>query len=82
MKIVDEFCYLGETMTCESGAEAAARIRIAAAWKKWREISSLLVNKTIPLKSRAGIYCACVRTAVIWSRDMGNNNEHREEDKK
>ncbi len=42
LKIVDQFCYLGETMTCESGAEAAARVRIAAAWKKWREMMNLL----------------------------------------
>ncbi len=39
LEIVDQFCYLGEMMTCESGAGEAARVRIAAAWKKWRALS-------------------------------------------
>ena len=69
LEIVDQFCYLGEMMACEGGAGEAARIRIAAAWNKWREISSLLVNKTIPLRNRAGIYCACVRPVMLYGAE-------------
>ncbi len=67
-EIVDHFCYL-EMMTCESGAGETVSVRIAAAWKKWREISSLLVNKTIPLRNRAGIYCACVRLVMLYGAE-------------
>jgi len=80
LEIVDQFCYLAEMMTWESGAGEAAKARIAAAWRKWREISSLLVNKSIPLKNRARIYCACVRPVKLYGADMGNNKGHREED--
>lgn len=56
-------------MSCESGAERAARVRITAAWNKWREISSLLVNKTIPLRNRAAVYKACVRPVMLYGAD-------------
>ncbi len=66
LEIVDQFCYLGEMMTCELGERQAAKVRIAGAWKKWREITSLLVNKTIPLRRRAGIYSTCVRPVMLY----------------
>ena len=64
LEIVDQFCYLGEMMTWESDAGEAAKARIAAARRKWREISSLLVNRSTPLKNRARIYFACVRPVM------------------
>jgi len=69
LEIVDQFCYLGEMMTWESGAGEAAKVRIAAAWRKWRDISSLLVNKNIPLKNRARIDCACVRPVMLYGAE-------------
>ena len=66
LEIVDQFCYLGEMMTWESDAGEEAKARIAAAWRKWREISSLLINKSIPLQNRARIYCACVRLVMLY----------------
>ena len=62
-------------MACESGAREAARVRIAAAWNKWREISSLLTNKNIPLKNRAGIYCACVRPVMLYGAETWATTE-------
>ena len=32
--VVDQFCYLGDTMSCEGGAEAAVRARITSTWRK------------------------------------------------
>ena len=69
LEIVDQFCYLGEMLTCQSGAEGAVRVRISAAWNKWREINSLLINKTIPLKNRAKIYEACVRSVMLYGAE-------------
>ena len=75
LEIVDRFCYLGDVLTCESGAGEAARVRIAAAWNKWREISSLLTNKSIPLRNRAGIYCACVRPVMLYGAETWATTE-------
>ncbi len=41
VEVVDSFCYLGDVIQCEGGAEAAARGRIACIWKSWRELASL-----------------------------------------
>ena len=48
---VKEFCYLGDLLDSERGVEQAVRMRVSAAWYKWRDISSLLINKTVPLKT-------------------------------
>ncbi len=45
VEVVDGFCYLGDVMRGEGGAEAAVRARIVSAWKSWRELASLLVNR-------------------------------------
>ena len=50
---VKEFCYLGDMLDCAGGAEKAVRHRIAVAWFKWRELSSLLSKRSIPLNHRA-----------------------------
>lgn len=34
---MDQFCYLEEMLSCETGTEAEMRIRIAAEWRKWRD---------------------------------------------
>ena len=42
---VKEFCYLGDLLDCEGGVERSVRMRVNAAWQKWREIWSLLINR-------------------------------------
>ena len=43
VRVVTQFCYLGDVLDSEGGAERAVRSRVAAAWGKWREISRLLL---------------------------------------
>ena len=35
--------YLGDTLGCEAMVERAVRTKIAAAWRKWREIAPCLL---------------------------------------
>ena len=63
---VEEFCYLGDMLDSEGGAERAVRHRISIAWFKWRELSSLLSNRAIPLKHRARAYNACIRSTMTY----------------
>ena len=67
--LVDHFCYLGDMLSCEGGAERAVTVRTAAAWKKWREISSLLTNRHVPLQSRGAIYSACIRSVLLYGSE-------------
>ena len=63
------FCYLGEVVSSEGGAARAIKVRISAAWIKWREISGLLTNKGIPLKHRANVYSACIRPVLLYGSE-------------
>ncbi len=69
VEVVDNFCYLGDVMQCEGGAEAAVRGRIACAWKSWRELAGLLLSQNIPLGSRAQVYRACVRSVLLYGAE-------------
>ena len=69
IEVVDEFCYLGEMMSCEAKSEIAVRTRIAVAWKKWKELASLLVNQKIPLGKRCFIYKACIRPVLLYGSE-------------
>ena len=66
---VHEFCYLGDVLDCDAGVERAVRARVAAAWKKWREMASLLINKSIPLKIRGSVYESCIRSVMLYGAE-------------
>ncbi len=66
---IQQFCYLGEVLDCEAGVERGVKARVAAAWGRWREISSLLVNRNIELRSRGRVYEACVRSALLYGAE-------------
>ena len=67
LEIVDNFCYLGDVISCEGGVELAVKVRISGAENKWRELASLLVNHSIPLEERAKVYCACKRPTLLYA---------------
>ena len=66
---VRDFCYLGELLETDGGAGRAIRMRISSAWSKWREISSLLNNRHIPLVHRGRVYDACIRPVLIYGSE-------------
>ena len=63
------FCYLGDVRDRGCTADAAVKARISAAWGKWREISSLLCNNGIPLRRRATVYEACIRSVLLYGSE-------------
>ena len=67
---VREFCYLGDLLDTEGSVERTVRMRVAAAWRKWREIASLLINKAIPLTSRGRVYDACIRSVLLYGAEV------------
>ncbi len=68
-EVVDSFCYLGDVILCEGGAEVAVRGRTACAWKSWMELASLLVNQNILLGSTAQVYRMCVRSVNMYGAE-------------
>jgi hypothetical protein len=63
---VEQLCYLGYMLDSEGGVERSVGTRVAAAWKKWREIAGLLINKGIPLRYRGKFYEACIRSVLLY----------------
>ena len=66
---VQQFCYLGNVLDREADVERAVRARVAAAWMKWWELSSLLKNRGIPLKDRCMVYETCVRPVMLYGSE-------------
>ena len=51
------------------GVEVAVRARVASAWSKWHELTSLLNNESLPLKNRAQVYEACIRSVLLYGSE-------------
>ena len=63
---VEKFCYLGNMIGCHDGASEVVSARIGNAWKKFRELSSVLVgNQGLSLKQGKIYYC-CVRPVLLY----------------
>ena len=64
---VEKFCYLGDMISCYGGAFEAVSARIGSAWKKFRELSGVLVGKQgLSLKQKGKIYQCCVRPVLLY----------------
>ena len=64
---VEKFCYLGGIISCYSGASEVVSARIGSTWKKFRELSRVLVGKQgLPLKQQRKICQCCVRAVLLY----------------
>ena len=73
---VKQFSYLGDVLECGGGSERAIRARVEAAWGKWKEIASLLVNRGILLHHRRKVYEACIRSVMLYGGRRGHLLQH------
>ena len=48
---VGKFCYLGDTINADGGADSAVVARVPSAWKKFRELSPILPERVL--------HCCC-----------------------
>ena len=54
-------------ISCYFGASEAVNARIGRAWKKFRELISVLVGKQgLSLKQRGKIYQCCARPVLLY----------------
>ena len=62
-----KFCCLGDMISCYGGAFEAVSARIGIVWKKFMELSGVLVGKQgLSLKQRGKIYQCCVRPVLLY----------------
>ena len=66
---VKAFCYLGDMLNGEGGADSASVTRVRCAWKKFRELGGMLTRKEMSLKLKGKVYAACVRSTMIYGSE-------------
>ena len=58
-------------ISCYGGASEAVSARIGSAWKKFRELSGVLVGKQgLSFKQQSKIYQCCVRPVLLYCCEM------------
>ena len=69
LDIVNEFCYLGDTISAGGGCERAIVTRVRCAWSKFRELLPLLTSRSISLKRRGHLFSSCVRSVLLHAAE-------------
>jgi len=65
LEVVDKFCYLGDVLSVDGGADAAVKARIRIGWNKFRQLVPLLTNRDILSIRRGRLYSSCVRSSML-----------------
>ena len=63
------FTYLGDTLNTRGNVEAAVRNRISAAWLKYRQLSSVLCRRDIPVLLRCKMYDSVIRSVMLYGSE-------------
>ena len=63
---VKSFCYLGDMLDGDGGADLAATARIRNGWMKFRERLPFLTSRAPQLDMKGRVYASCVRSSMAW----------------
>ena len=66
---VKSFCYLGDTLDGDDGADLAATARIRNGWIKFRELLPILTSRAPPLEMKGQVYASCVRSSMTYGSE-------------
>jgi len=64
LKQVENFRYLDSVIHVHGGSEEDIKARIAAAWKKWKELSGVLCDRSMPTGVKGKVYTPCPKKHV------------------
>jgi hypothetical protein len=66
---VEKFCYLGDMLGANGGAEEAVRMRVRCAWAKFRQLIPVLTTRGASLRLRGRIYESSVRSVMTYGSE-------------
>ena len=66
---VKSFCYLGDTLDGDGGADLAATAEIRNGWMKFRELFPFLTSRAPPLEMKGRVYASCVRSSMTYGSE-------------
>ena len=64
-----EFKYLGSVLAEEGGTEKAVRQRVREAWRKWREVTGVILDKKLQLKLKMKVYKTVIRPVLLYGAE-------------
>ena len=82
LKQVEEFRYLGAVIQENGGCSKTVRARSGEAWQKWRELTCIVCNKRMPLKTKIKIYKSVIRPILFYRTESAALRREEEEDLK
>ena len=66
---VGKFCYLGDMLNADGGADSAVVTRVRSAWKKFKELAPILTLRGASLKLKGKVYGSCVRSCMLYGSE-------------
>ena len=71
--------YLGSVIHAQGGNEEDITARIAAAWKKWKELLGVLYDRRMPVAVKGKVYRTMVRPLLIYASETWTMKRREEE---
>ena len=75
LEVVDELCYLGDTVGAGRGCVNAIPNRCGIAWGKLRNLLPFLKSIHLPLLIRSRLLSTCVRTTMLHGSETWGPNK-------
>ena len=66
---VKSYCYLGDTLNGDGGADLAATDRIRNGWMRFRELLPFVTSRVPPLNMNGRWYATCVRSSMTYGSE-------------
>ena len=63
------FCYLGDTLDGDGGADLAATARLRNGWIKFRELLPFLTSRAPLLEMKGRVHASCVRSSMTYGSE-------------
>ena len=66
---VQSFCYLGDTLDGDGGADLSATARIKNGLMKFQKLLLFLTSRAPPLEKKGGVYARYIRSSMTYGSD-------------
>jgi hypothetical protein len=76
---VTQFKYLGSCVKSDCSTLPDAKMRVSAAWMKWRQVTGVLCDKKIPLRLKSKIYRTVVRPVALFGTECWPTTKKHEQ---
>ncbi len=75
LNITDSFKYLGSIISSDGSIDEGNDQRIKVGWMKWKQLSSVLCDRKVPVKTKGKVYKTAVRPAILYGSECWAPNK-------